>query len=115
MRQVVLLAVFASLATSPAAAITCNGNFQVVNGQEISTPFCRDNALAAVARQYGYKISDKEMRNNPSRKEEIAAHFAMTTKFIQRAPRSYPMVAAGINCSVLKYLACAQQIHRPID
>ena len=71
MRQVVLLAVFASLAASPAAAITCNGNFQVVNGQEISTPFCRDNALAAVARQYGYKISDKEMRNNPSRKEEI--------------------------------------------
>jgi hypothetical protein len=56
---------------SPALAIKCNGNFQIVNGEEISTPFCRDNALAAVAREAGYRITDAEMRNNPSRKEEI--------------------------------------------
>lgn len=67
------LIAFAMLAISPsvAFAITCHGNYQVVNGEEISTPFCRDNALAAVARQYGYSVSDAEMRNNPSRKEEI--------------------------------------------
>ncbi len=56
---------------SPALAITCHGNFQVVNGEEISTPFCRDNALAAVAREAGYRVTDAEMRKNPSRKEEI--------------------------------------------
>ena len=59
------------LLASPALAIKCNGNFQIVNGEEISTPFCRDNALAAVARESGYRITDAEMRNNPSRKEEI--------------------------------------------
>lgn len=72
------LALFATCATvllaSPALAIKCNGNFQIVNGEEISTPFCRDNALAAVARESGYRITDAEMRNNPSRKEEICLH-----------------------------------------
>ena len=48
--------------------------FQIVNGEEISTPFCRNNALAAVARESGYRITDAEMRNNPSRKEEICRY-----------------------------------------
>jgi hypothetical protein len=60
------------VATSTSAqAIRCNGNFQVVNGQEISTPYCRDNALAAVARERGLSVSDATVRNNPARKQEI--------------------------------------------
>jgi hypothetical protein len=62
------LAVFAI--STPACAITCHGDFQVVNGEEISTPYCRDNAVAAVAREYGYHVSDKTVRNEPARKEE---------------------------------------------
>ena len=58
-------------AATSAQAIRCNGNFQVVNGQEISTPYCRDNALAAVARAYGFNVSDATVRNNPARKQEI--------------------------------------------
>jgi hypothetical protein len=72
------LALFVTCATvslaSPTLAIKCNGNFQIVNGEEISTPFCRDNALAAGARESGYRITDAEMRNNASRKEEICRY-----------------------------------------
>ncbi len=70
MRQCLALAILA-ISSSRTFAITCHGNYQVVAGNEISTPYCRDNALAAVARQYGYRVSDAEIRNNPSRKEEV--------------------------------------------
>src|SRR5262245_43804768 len=35
------------------ARIICDGNFQVVNGQPIATPYCRELNLARVARGYG--------------------------------------------------------------
>ena len=45
---------------APAEAhIVCHDGFQVVNGREISTPYCNDNYLAAVARQYGVKATDE--------------------------------------------------------
>ena len=71
MRQLILPGVFLLVSAVPPLAITCHGNYQVVAGQEISTPYCRDNALAAVARTYGYRDSDSTVRNNPSRKEEL--------------------------------------------
>lgn len=66
--------VLAVTSVSPAFAITCHGNYQVVNGQEISTPYCRDNALAAVARASGFHVSDSTIRNSPARKEEICRY-----------------------------------------
>ena len=68
--RLVVLATVSVIATSPALAITCHGDFQVVNGQEISTPFCRDNELARVARGYGFHVSDADIRNSPAKKEE---------------------------------------------
>ncbi|CAA2136619.1 hypothetical protein [Hyphomicrobium sp. ghe19] len=62
---------FAAVAATSASAIECNEDFQIVAGHPISTPYCRDNNLAAVARKYGYKVSDSTIRNNPSRKAEI--------------------------------------------
>jgi hypothetical protein len=59
------------LAGGRAQAIQCDGDFQVVDGQEISTPYCRDNALAAVARERGFDVSDAAIRNNPERKQEV--------------------------------------------
>ena len=59
---------------SPVSSITCHGDYQVVNGQEISTPFCRDNALASVARQAGFHISNSAIRNNPAKKEEVCRY-----------------------------------------
>lgn len=64
---------FAASATS-ASAIECNEDYQIVQGRPVSTPYCRDNYLAAVARTYGYRVSDTTIRNNPSRKEEICRY-----------------------------------------
>ncbi len=71
MRRLIVPAFLLLASGTSAFAITCHGNYQVVAGQEISTPYCRDNELAAVARQYGYPDSNATIRNNPSRKEEI--------------------------------------------
>lgn len=66
-----LCAVLAGGAT-PAAAISCQGNFQVQkNGSRIATPYCEDGNLAAVAREYGMRTTDHEVRWNPSEKERI--------------------------------------------
>ncbi len=62
----------ASLAAVPAEArIVCNGSYQLVAGQEISTPYCRDKNLAQVARERGMKVTDAEIRNNPNTKESV--------------------------------------------
>jgi hypothetical protein len=53
------------------ARIICKDGYQVVNGKEISTPYCNDNYVAAVARERGRNVSDEAVRNNPSVKEEI--------------------------------------------
>lgn len=58
-------------AAANASAIECKEDYQIVNGQPISTPYCRDGYLAKVAREYGFKTSAEVMRNNPSRKEEV--------------------------------------------
>jgi hypothetical protein len=75
MREAPALAVLAVAsvlaATSAEAGIVCHDEYQVVNGREISTPYCNDNYVAHVARQYGMKATDEQVRNNPSLKDEI--------------------------------------------
>jgi hypothetical protein len=51
-----------------AAAIVCEGPYQVVGGNSISTPYCQDSYLAKVARSYGVRVSDAEVRENPGTK-----------------------------------------------
>lgn len=66
------LPVAALLSTGAAeAAIRCDGGLQIINGQSISTPYCRDNYLAAVANQYGIGVSAQAVRSNPNVKREI--------------------------------------------
>lgn len=74
MRLILLSLVGAGVAASPAFAITCHGNYQVVAGQEISTPYCRDNALGQVAREFGFHVTDATVRNDPARKEELCRY-----------------------------------------
>lgn len=57
--------------TASAAGIVCKESYQVVRGQEIATPYCADNYLAQVARSYGMRVSNAEIRNNPNRKREV--------------------------------------------
>ncbi len=66
-----LATAFLITAATGASAIQCDGDYQIVQGQPISTPYCRDGYLAQVARRYGFKTTPDAIRNNPSRKEEI--------------------------------------------
>ena len=56
--------------SGPARAIECQGGFQIVKGQPISTPYCRDSQLAQVARSYGMKVSKADL-DNPNRKKDV--------------------------------------------
>ena len=57
--------------TGAHAAIVCRDGFQVVAGQEISTPYCRDAYLAKVASEHGKPVSAEAIRQNPIYKESI--------------------------------------------
>ena len=76
MRTVSLLLAAMMALNVPAARarIVCRDTYQVVAGQEISTPYCQDNSLAQVARGYGRHVSDAEVRNNPGLKNELCRY-----------------------------------------
>jgi len=65
------LSVGAALATPAAARIKCENGFQRVQGNLIATPYCQDEYLAQVARQYGFKASAARIRNDPNYKKEL--------------------------------------------
>jgi hypothetical protein len=54
-----------------AAGIQCRNGNQLVAGSYISTPYCRDELLATVARQYGMKAPADKIRYNPNFKREV--------------------------------------------
>ena len=58
-------------ATTVAAAIACKNGFQLVQGNYLSTPYCQDDLLAKVARQYGMKVSSAAIRENPNLKRDV--------------------------------------------
>lgn len=68
----------ASIAAQTAEAkIPCKGRYQVTRSGLISTPYCEDNYLAAIA---GYNA--RAVRNNPSVKYEAC-------RFVGHDPRLY--------------------------
>jgi hypothetical protein len=71
----VIAALTVPLSSAAYAHIVCHDDFQVVNGQEIATPYCQDNTLAQVSRAYGRRVSDAEVRNNPGLKDELCRNF----------------------------------------
>lgn len=58
-------------AAPAAAAIQCDGNYQIVQGRPLSTPYCRDTYLAKVANEYGLRVTANQMRWNPSEKARV--------------------------------------------
>lgn len=67
------LALVAAVAT-PASAIECSGDFQMTDGGgRIATPYCEDNHLATVARDYGFKVNGATIRTNPFAKEDVCS------------------------------------------
>ena len=62
----------AGIAATPAAAkIKCKGISQVTKSGLLSTLYCRDLQIARVARSYGWRVSDAEVRNDPLKKVRI--------------------------------------------
>lgn len=61
----------AGLADPAAARIICKDGYQLVNGSLIATPYCQDALVGSVAREYGVKVSDSEVMNNPNLKRNV--------------------------------------------
>jgi hypothetical protein len=61
------------LGTSPAeAAIKCQNQYQVIAGTGlVPTPYCEDNYLAAVAREYGIGVSGRAIRASYNLKRSV--------------------------------------------
>ena len=62
---------FALAQGSAQAAINCDGNFQIVNGLPVATPYCREQNLAHVARTYGWKVTVETIRYSESTKAQL--------------------------------------------
>jgi hypothetical protein len=65
------VALLLSYATPAAAKIRCQGIFQVNKSGLVSTQICRDRQIARVARSYGWRVTDDEVRNKPLKKVQI--------------------------------------------
>ena len=63
--------VAASAGVTPAQAISCKDGYQLVQGNYLSTPYCRDALVAVVAREYGMHVSASEIRENPNYKRRV--------------------------------------------
>jgi hypothetical protein len=74
--QIAGLAALLLIASTPAALaspseIHCRGEFQNVEGQWISTPYCQAFNLASVARDHGMEVSARQIRKNPEKKSDV--------------------------------------------
>ncbi|MGD9785220.1 MAG: hypothetical protein AB7E80_05630 [Hyphomicrobiaceae bacterium] len=68
------------LGSTTAYAINCDGPYQITSAGRIATPYCEDNYLARVAREYGSRVSNAEIRNNPNRKAETCLFMGHDTR-----------------------------------
>jgi hypothetical protein len=53
------------------ARIVCDGNYQIVNGAPVGTPYCREQNLARVANSYGMRVSVEAIRYSESAKSDV--------------------------------------------
>jgi hypothetical protein len=53
------------------ARIACSNGNQLVQGSWIVTPYCQDELVAKVARQFGVRASAGAIRNNPNFKRHV--------------------------------------------
>ncbi len=53
------------------AKIKCDGPYQLTGGNTIRTPYCEDNYLASVAREYGMGVSGAEIRQSYNTKKRV--------------------------------------------
>ncbi len=84
------------LPAGPASArIKCNNGYQIVDGNRLATPFCQDNYLAQVAREYGTRVSAREIRNNPNKKREICEFIGQDIRVLHNCESITPQGRGG--------------------
>ena len=72
----VAAAILFAVASQPAEArIQCKGNFQVTKYGLIATPYCEEQQIAAVARSYGVRVTDEQVRRDPLTKVKLCYRF----------------------------------------
>ncbi len=68
---ILTLGLLAATALPVAARIRCDGDFQIVEGREVATPYCSDQSLVRVAREHGDDVSGRDVRANPGLKAGV--------------------------------------------
>ncbi|WP_414463243.1 hypothetical protein RLW55_11640 [Hyphomicrobium sp. B1] len=75
MKRLALAGLLALTVAVPAAearrAPRCDGNFQYVRGGWVSTPYCRADQIARVARERGIRTTAEALLAHPADAEEI--------------------------------------------
>lgn len=67
----VLVIAHTASVTPATAAIVCDGDFQIIDGHAVATPYCEDEQLARSLRARGVKTSGAAVRASPELKREI--------------------------------------------
>lgn len=94
--QFTAVLLMALLGTPAHAAITCRNGAQLVGGDYISTPYCQDKLLAEVAREYGFKVSFAEIRNNPNTKRNICVYLLRDIRVQENCLNANPVGRLGM-------------------
>ena len=76
--------------------LNCKGPYQLVAGNYIASPPCQDRYIARVARQYGYKVSAKDLANRPSLKISICVNLSHDTRIRNHCPYSHNGSGGGL-------------------
>jgi hypothetical protein len=91
--SLVLASGLVALSQGAEARIVCEGNFQIVNGLPVSTPYCREMTLGVVARSYGWRVSDDAIRYSESTKSQLCRAIGYDNR-VQEVCAPYPTRAA---------------------
>ncbi len=59
------------VAQSAEARPRCDGDFQLIRGSWVSSPYCRADQIASVAREMGIRASAETLLEHPARAEEL--------------------------------------------
>jgi hypothetical protein len=79
--------------SAPAEAkIVCNKGFQMVQGSWLATPYCQDDYVADVARQYGFSASPSRVRNDPLFKQHLCRFIGQDIRIKESCDEVSPSV-----------------------
>ena len=70
-RYILVFVAGLALPSTSVYAAHCDGDFQLVRGSWVATPYCRAAQIASVAREFGIHVSAETILRHPGRQEEL--------------------------------------------